>query len=49
MVVAPIGVGSMSLTVVGVKEVVGVDEDDAGDELVLDEDEGGGRAVAATG
>ena len=46
-VAAPIGVGPMSPVVVGVDEVVGVDDGDAGDELVLDEDEGGGRAAAA--
>ena len=46
-VAAPIGVGPMSLAFVGVDEAVGVDDGDAGDELVLDEDEGGGRAAAA--
>ena len=46
-VAAPIGAGPMSPAVVGVDEVVGVDDGDAGDELVLDEDEGGGRAAAA--
>ena len=49
MVVAPIGVGLMSPTVVGVDEVVGEDDGNIVDELVLDEDEGVGRAVAATG
>ena len=44
---APISVGPMSPAVVGGDEVVGVDDGDAGDELVLDEDEGGGRAAAA--
>ena len=38
----------MSPTVVGVDEVVGEDDGNAGDRLVLDEDEGGGRAAAAT-
>jgi hypothetical protein len=42
-VAAPIGVGPMSPTVVGVDEVVRVDDGDAGDELVLNKDEGGGR------
>ena len=46
-VAAPIGVGPMSAAVVGVDEAVGVDDGDAGDGLVLDEDEGGGRAAAA--
>ena len=46
-IAAPIGAGPMSPTVVGVDEVVGVDDGDAGDGLVLDEDEGGGRAAAA--
>ena len=46
-IAASIGTGPMSPTVVGVDEVVGVDDGDAGDELVLDEDEGGGRAAAA--
>ena len=46
MIAASIGAGPMSPTVVGVDEVVGVDDSDAGDELVLDKDEGGGRAVA---
>ena len=46
-VAAPIGAGPMSPAVVGVDEAVGVDDGDAGDELVLDEDEGGGRAAAA--
>ena len=44
-VAAPIGAGPMSPAVVGVDEVVGVDDGDAGDGLVLDEDEGGGRAT----
>jgi hypothetical protein len=48
-VAAPIGAGPMSPAVVGVDEVVGVDDGDAGDGLVLDEDEGGGPAAAATG
>ena len=39
-VAAPIGAGPMSPAVVGVDEVVGVDDGDAGDGLVLDEDEG---------
>ena len=47
-VAAPIGAGPMSPAVVGVDEAVGVDAGDAGDELVLDEDEGGGRAAKAT-
>ena len=47
MVAAPIGAGPMSPAVVGVDEAVGVDDGDAGDELVQDEDEGGGRAAAA--
>ena len=46
-IAASIGTGPMSPTVVGVDEVVGVDDGDAGDGLVLDEDEGGGRAAAA--
>ena len=46
-IAASIGAGPMSPTVVGVDEVVGVDDGDAGDGLVLDEDEGGGRAAAA--
>ena len=46
-VVAPIGTGPMSPAVVGVDEAGGVDDGDAGDELVLDEDEGGGRVAAA--
>ena len=46
-VAASIGAGPMSPTVVGVDEVVGVDDGDAGDGLVLDEDEGVGRAAAA--
>ena len=49
MVVAPIGAATMSPAVVGVEEVVGVDDSDAGDRSVLDEDEGGGRVAAATG
>uniref|UniRef100_R7WFF5 DUF1618 domain-containing protein n=1 Tax=Aegilops tauschii TaxID=37682 RepID=R7WFF5_AEGTA len=49
-IAASIGVGPMSPTVVGVDEAVGIDDGDAGDELVLGEDEGGGRAAApATG
>ena len=47
MVAAPIGAGPMSPAVVGVDEAGGVDDGDAGDELVLDEDEGGGRVAAA--
>ena len=47
MVAASIGKGPMSPTGVGVDEVVGVDDGDAGGGLVLDEDEGGGRAAAA--
>ena len=39
-VAASIGVGPTSPTMVGVDEVVGVDDGDAGDGLVLDEDEG---------
>ena len=39
-VAAPIGAGPMSPAVVGVDEAVGVDDGDAGDGLVLDEDEG---------
>ena len=46
-VAATISAGPMSPAVVGVDEVVGVDDGDAGDGLVLDEDEGGGRAAAA--
>ena len=46
-VAAPIGAGPMSPAVVGVDEAVGVDDGDAGDRLVLDEDERGGRAAAA--
>ena len=49
-IAAPISAGPMSPAVVGVDEAVGVDDGDAGDELVLDEDEGGGWAAeAATG
>ena len=49
-VAVPIGVRPMLPAVVGVDEVVGVDDGDAGNGLVLDEDEGGGRAAtAATG
>ena len=48
-VAAPIGAGPMSPAVVGVDEAVGVDDGDAGDGLVLDEDEGGGRAATASG
>ena len=44
-VAAPIGEGPMSPAVVRVDEAVGVDDGDAGDELVLDEDEGGGRVA----
>ena len=40
-VAASIDAGLMSPMVVGVDEVVGVDDGDAGDGLVLDEDEGG--------
>ena len=47
--VAPIYAGPMSPAVVGVDEVVGVDDGDAGVVLVLDKDEGGGCAAAATG
>ena len=47
MVAASISAGPMSPAVVGVDEVVGVDDGDAGDGPVLDEDEGGGRAAAA--
>ena len=46
-VAAPIGTGPMSPAFIGVEEAVGVDDDDAGDGLVLDEDKGGGRAAAA--
>ena len=46
-VAAPIGVRPMSPAVVGVDEAVRVDAGEAGDGLVLDEDEGGGRAAAA--
>ena len=46
-VAVPIGAGPMLAAVVGVDEVVGVDDGDADDRLVLDEDEGGGRAAAA--
>ena len=49
MVVAPIGVGPMSPTVVEVDEVVGEDDSDAGDGLVLHEDKGGGRAAVSMG
>ena len=38
-VAAPIGAGPISPAVVVVDEAVGVDDGDAGDELVLDEDE----------
>ena len=44
-VAAQIGGKPMSPAVVGVDEVVGVDDCDAGDELVLDEEEGGGLAA----
>uniref|UniRef100_R7W4T4 laccase n=1 Tax=Aegilops tauschii TaxID=37682 RepID=R7W4T4_AEGTA len=47
MVAAPIGAGPMSPAVVRVDEVVGVDDGDAGDGLVLDEDEGGGWTAAS--
>ena len=47
-VVVPIGEGLMSPTVVGVDEVVGEDDVDVGDELVLDKDEGGARTAMAT-
>ena len=40
-VAMPIGAGPMSPAVVGVDEAVGVDDGDAGDELVLDEVEVG--------
>ena len=46
-VATPIGAGPMSPAVVRVDEAVGVDDDDADDGLVLDEDEGVGRAAAA--
>ena len=46
-IAAPIGAGPMSPTVVGVDEVVGVDDDDAGDGLVLGRRRRGGRAAAA--
>ena len=46
-VAAPISAGLMSPAVVVRDEVVWVDDNDASDELVLDEDEGGGRAAAA--
>ena len=38
-VAAPVGVVPMSPAVVGVDEVAGEDDGNAGDELVLDEDE----------
>ena len=44
-VAAPIGAGPMLPAVVGVDEAVGVDDSDASDGLVLDEDEEGGRAT----
>ena len=45
-----IGVRPMSPMVVGVDELVGVDDGDADDGLVSDKDKGGGRAAAmATG
>ena len=47
-VASSISAGPMSPAVVGVDEVVGIDDGDAGDGLVLDEDEGGGRAAAST-
>ena len=40
-IAASISAWAMSPTVVGVDEVVGVDDGNAGDGLVLDEDEGG--------
>ena len=46
-VAAPIGAGPMSTAVVGVDEAVGVDDGDAGDRLVLDENGRGGWAAAA--
>ena len=49
MIAASIGAGPMSPTVVGVDEVVRVDDGDTGNGLVLDKDEGGGRVAAATG
>ena len=48
-VAALISAGPMSPVVVGVDEVVGADDGDAGDGLVLDEDEGGGRAAWSFG
>ena len=47
-IAASIGAGPMSPTVVGVDEVVGVDDNDTCDRLVLHEDEGDGWAAAAT-
>ena len=47
-VAAAIGAGPMSHAVVGVDEAVGVDDDDAGDGLVLGRRRRGGRAAAAT-
>ena len=47
-VAAPIGARPMSPAIVGVDEMVGIDDGDAGNGLVLDEYEGGGRAAAAT-
>ena len=46
-VVVPIGVGPMSLMVVGVDKVVMKDDGNAGEGLVLDKDEKGGRLPAA--
>ena len=46
-IAASISTGPMSPMVVGVDEVVGVDDGDACDGLVLDEDERGGRVAAA--
>ena len=46
-VAAPIGARPMLPAVVGVDKVVGVDDGNTGDGLVLDEDERGGRAAAA--
>ena len=44
---ASIGMGLMLPTLVGVDEVVREDDSDAGNGLVLDEDERGGQAAAA--
>ena len=46
-IAASIGTGPMLPTVVGVDEVVGVNDGDADNRLVMYEDEGGGRAAAA--